>query len=116
GGLRGARLTGDYNPLHWAPHLARLQGYRGAFFHPQVVTGQCLTRLPAPLANSPLRLDVWLKGPVYYGRPVRMYGGTGEGGVSFGLFCDDEPRPAVVGRLCQAPAGGTLLDGVGGHG
>ena len=116
GGLRNARLTADYNPLHWAPWAARRQGYRGAFCHPQVVSGQCLARLPAPQGGRPVRLDVWLKGPVYYGLPVRLCGGTAQGGVSFGLFCDEEPRPALVGRLCDAAPGSTIVDGAAGFG
>jgi hypothetical protein len=45
----------------------------------------------------PIRLDAWLKGPVYYGAKValRARGDRSE----FALFAEGDERPAILGRL-----------------
>lgn len=99
GGVGFGRLTGDYNGIHLARRYARMFGFEGAFLHPQRVLGQCLARLPQPAAEVPLRLDAWLKGPVYYGSALALRSAAGEGGTNFALHVDGDPRPAIAGRL-----------------
>lgn len=113
-GWRCGGLTGDYNGIHVWNWYARMFGFRGAFHHPQFVTGQCLSRLPALEEGRPQRLDAWLKGPVYYGSHVRLLsdapGGNGEGdGHVFGIVTDRDERPAIVGRWRNADEGRGLL-------
>lgn len=98
GAWRFARLTGDFNPVHLWDGYARRRGYEGAFYHPQRVIGQCLARLPDLNAESPERLDVWVKGPVYHGRQLRLHVTRGPEETRFSLFCGAEDRPQLVGR------------------
>ena len=109
GGLRFGRLTGDYNGIHWSRVYARMSGFRTAFLHPQRVLGQCLARLPA-LGEHGLRLDAWLKGPVYYGREVGLRTSRDGTGERFDLVPEGETRASIVGRLCAVPANARLLD------
>ena len=67
--LRFARLTGDYNPMHWSDAYARRAGFRCAFHHAQRMLGQCLARLPRRAGSL---LQAWFKGPVYYGAQVTL--------------------------------------------
>lgn len=90
--LRFARLTGDYNPLHWSDAYARRFGFRRAFHHAQRMLGQCLARLPRREGSV---LESWLKGPVYYGAQVVLRAGAS----GFGLQVEGDERPAIVGRL-----------------
>lgn len=99
GGLRCAKLTGDYNGIHLSDWYARRFGFRGAFQHPQRVIGECLARLPRPMAALPLQLDVWLKGPAYYGSAVALCCIDTRDAVNFALHVDGDERPAIVGRL-----------------
>lgn len=99
GGMRCGRLTGDYNGIHLSDGYARRFGFRGAFQHPQRVVGECLARLPRPAAAQPLQLEVWLKGPVYYGAEVELRHAPAGAGRTFALHVGGDPRPAVVGRL-----------------
>jgi hypothetical protein len=99
GGWRYGGLSGDYNPLHLWNGYARKHGFARAFFHPQRVLGQCLARLPQTEAGLPLRLDAWLKGPVFYGAPVKMRREAGSDGSRFALHVDEDERPAIVGHL-----------------
>lgn len=111
GGLRFGRLTGDYNGIHLWGRYARLFGFRRAFLHPQRVLGACLARLPDADGRLPLRLDAWLKGPVFYGTEVAL----SVGATGFALHVGGDERPAIVGRLTAGPEA-TLLPILGAGG
>lgn len=97
--LRFGFLTGDYNGVHlWSAYARRL-GFRGAFFHTQRVLGHCLGHLPPLGEAGALRLDAWLKGPVYYDSDVRLSASSGAGDCNFALFSGAEDRPAIVGSI-----------------
>ena len=97
GGLRYCRLSGDFNPLHLNNGYARRQGFARAFAHPQRVIGQCLGHLGA-LGHAPLRLETWIKGPVYYGAALALRADVEPGLGAFALHVDGDERPAIVGR------------------
>lgn len=101
---RYGRLTGDYNGLHQWDWYARRMGFPAAFPHPQRVLGQCLAHLPDP-GSAPLGLDLWIKGPVFFGRDVTMRhrSAATPAGRVFGLALDGESRPALVGILGPGP-------------
>jgi acyl dehydratase len=110
GGFAFSRVSGDYNGIHhWSPY-ARLFGFRGAFHHPHAVAGQCLARIAEPGAPAQ-RLDLWLKGPVYYGSEVGLATAVEEEGSAFTVTERDSSRPALVGRWRAAVAGTRLVDG-----
>jgi hypothetical protein len=92
------RLTGDYNPLHLTTHYAHRMGFAGAFPHPQRVAAQCLGHLVATGA-SPRELDLWIKGPAFFGSEVTLRQGPTDGGQNFALWVEGEDRPALVGSL-----------------
>ena len=100
-----AKLTGDYNGLHQWDAYARRMGFPAAFPHPQRVLGQALAHLP-DANHAPLTLDLWIKGPVFFGREVvlRHWPATGEAGRTFALWLDGETRPALVGTLARPNA------------
>ena len=108
-GRRFARLTGDYNGIHLFPWYARLFGFRRAFHHPQLILGQCMARLPAPEAPGALRLDAWLKGPVYYDSDLALRATAAGGCSTFALTAEGEDRPAVLGRWSVCAAGSGLV-------
>ncbi len=109
GGWCYGRLSGDFNPLHLWSGYARRRGFGGAFFHPQRVLGQCLARLPRAEA-LPLRLDAWLKGPVFYGALVALHRETGADGTRFALHVNEDERPAIVGHLRPANGSSMLVE------
>jgi len=105
GGRRFGALTGDYNGLHLFDWYARRQGFERAFLHPQRVLGQCLARLGPPDPDKPLRLDAWLKGPVFYGAQVGLRAAVQADATVFALHVGEEERPALVGRISQPALG-----------
>ena len=102
GGWHYGGLSGDYNPLHLWSGYARKHGFARSFFHPQRVLGQCLARLPQAEAALPLRLDAWIKGPVFYGAEVTMGIAQETDGTVFALNVEGDQRPAIIGRLLAA--------------
>lgn len=103
---RFGALTGDYNGIHQWDAWARRFGFPAAFAHPQRVVAQCLARLQAPPA-VPQQLDLWLKGPVFYGHEVTLREAPlpQHDGREFALFGTGDPRPAILGRWLAMPAG-----------
>ncbi|HET9735767.1 MAG TPA: hypothetical protein VFP62_10880 [Burkholderiales bacterium] len=97
---RFGKLTGDYNGIHLSDWYARLFGFRRAFNHPQRVLGQCIARLPGTQHPLPVRLDAWLKGPVYYGAKLALRGSADA--CAFALVVEGDERPAILGRLDSA--------------
>jgi hypothetical protein len=104
GGWSFSGLSGDYNGIHWWSTYARLFGFRGAFHHPHALLGRCLARLALPAAPAQ-RLDLWLKGPVYYGSQVELRATAGDGGVTFSLGPQETGRACIVGSWRRAGAG-----------
>ena len=97
GGWAFGRLTGDYNGIHvWTPYARRF-GFAQAFAHPQRVAAICQARMRPP-PGGVQRLDLWLKGPVFYGREIRLdVCGEPQDRV-FGLALEPEGRHALCGR------------------
>ncbi len=97
GRWRFARLTGDYNGIHQWDWYARRFGFRGAFLHPQRAAALCLEHL-GERGSERQALDLWLKGPAYYGENAVLLAASEGPVVDFGLRVGGEPRPAIVGR------------------
>ena len=97
GRARFGRVTGDYNGIHLSDWYARLFGFRGAFHHPQRMLGEALAHTPRAMRDMPVRLETWLKGPVYYGARVALRASADRS--AFALFVAGDERPAILGRL-----------------
>ena len=97
GGWHLGNLTGDYNGIHWARWYARRLGYHSAFLHPQRVAGMCMSRLRGPESEAQ-SLELWIKGPVFYGASVNLSAVTNADGVLFGLSLEGDQRHALIVR------------------
>lgn len=97
GGWHFGKLTGDYNGIHWGKWYARRLGFPAAFPHPQRVAGMCLARLRGPQAEAQT-LQLWIKGPVFYGAKVALSAAAIDQGVQFGLSLDGDQRFALSGQ------------------
>jgi hypothetical protein len=97
GRFRYSRLSGDFNPLHLHDGYARRQGFARAFAHPQRAIGQCLAHLGAA-RHAAMTLEIWIKGPVFYGSRLALLAETRPEDGAFALHVDGDGRPAIVGR------------------
>lgn len=109
GGWKFAQLSFDLNGIHYSPRFAKFRGFRRDFSHSHRSLASILSHLPQATTDDPLRLDILLKGPVYYGYNVELKGQKLEKGIRFDLFCGEDPRPCVRGRLVQANKDETLV-------
>ena len=92
-------LTGDYNGIHQWDWYARRFGFAAAFAHPQRIVAQCLGHLDSR-GCTPRQLDLWIKGPVYFGHEViQRQSPPAEEGQNFALSIAGDERPALVGSL-----------------
>ncbi len=91
-------LTGDYNGIHLWDWYARRFGFPAAFAHSQRVTAQCLAHVPSP-GPAPQQLDLWIKGPVFFGSEVTLRQSPRADGVGndFALWVAGDARPALLG-------------------
>jgi hypothetical protein len=96
GGWNFGSLTGDYNGIHCWSWYARRFGFRSAFLHPQRAAGLCMTRLEGPRSEAQT-LELWLKGPVFYGEEVALSADVRDGAVQFGLRLAGDSRMALLG-------------------
>ena len=72
GGFRFALISGDYNGISYVVRYARIFGFKCAFAHGQSSVIQCVQPLPEISQEKPIRIDVALKGPIYYSSAVKM--------------------------------------------
>jgi hypothetical protein len=107
---RLARMTGDYNGIHHWHWYARRFGFRRAFFHPQMIAGQCMAHVQGPHPEQPQQLKLWLRGPAYFEADVSLRAGTVEGDCAFALMLRGEERAAMLGRWGPARISAGLSD------
>lgn len=94
-----ARISYDYNGLHYASFYARLNGFKRDFVHGQRILTECVRRLHQLPDIKPMRLDVVFKGPTYYDSAVVVKGAFQETCLRFDLYCGDNPRPCICGNI-----------------
>ncbi len=99
GGFNFARLSGDYNGIHFSSLYARMLGYESSFAHSQVSLIQCLNRLPKLKTSRPIQLDAAFKGPVYYKTETRIKYDVHKTGFRFDLFSGQNNRPSLCGEI-----------------
>lgn len=97
--LRFARVSGDSNGLHYGSWYARLLGFRRDFAQPIRVVAQCVSFLPPIDVEKPVKLDFFLKGPVYYESTLVLKNCTMGDCHRFDLYCMGNDRPCICGRL-----------------
>jgi len=107
-GWRYAKITGDYNPIHVSRIMAKFLGFDRDLIHGMWSAAKCLAQLPTFDPATPVRADLLFKGPVYMESAVTLRAASGDSGHLFDLYCGDNPRPVIRGRVCPAQPGATL--------
>jgi hypothetical protein len=95
-------MTGDYNGIHHWHWYARWFGFQRAFFHPQMMAGQCMAHLHGPGPDEPQQLKLWLKGPTYFGADVLLRAAAIGENCVFALLVQGDERPAILGHWGSA--------------
>ncbi len=98
-GIAFARLSGDFNPLHYWTWYAKLSGFKRSFAQPLLVLAETLSRLEKRHPAGTFRLDIAFKGPVYYKSNVILKSVKSGHSERFDIYCEDNPRPCICGNL-----------------
>lgn len=98
-GKRYAKITGDYNPIHISGVLAKLFGFKKDLIHGFCALATAIGKLPTFSSNSPIRLDVAFKGPVYLDESVVLQNKEVNQSHRFDVYCGDNDRPSISGLL-----------------
>ena len=91
-GKQYARVSGDFNPIHVSNLAAKLFGFKKAIAHGMWTVARSLGELNR--LESPYRLDVAFKGPMFVGAKATLQRFE-DGGIK--VFCGDNPRPVIIG-------------------
>jgi acyl dehydratase len=92
-GLRYARVSGDFNPIHLAAVTARWFGFRRAIAHGMWSLARVVAELAPTLESPALRVEVRFRRPVFLPASVTLHRWPSAGGIAF---------------LLGGPAGGKL--------
>jgi acyl dehydratase len=98
------RLTGDYNGIHVWDTYARVLGFPRALAHPQRSLARIALHSGSWHALQHFRAEVWLRGPVSYGRVHDLHlSDTSTSAYDFGITARGERRPSILGRYVELP-------------
>ncbi|MCF6287587.1 MAG: hypothetical protein L3K26_20760, partial [Candidatus Hydrogenedentes bacterium] len=98
-GWRYAKITGDFNPIHVSRIMAKFMGFNRDLIHGMWSAARCVGHTPTPDGEQPTQLDLIFKGPVYMGSTSTIKSQAVDKGTLFDLYCDDNPRPCIRGRI-----------------
>ncbi len=98
-GKQYARITGDYNPIHMSPLLAKLFGLKRDIAHGFGIVAEAINH--AGLANNPdgIQVDVVFKGPVFLQSQVTLKKNNTQDENRFDVFCGNNPKPSICGSV-----------------
>jgi hypothetical protein len=97
--FRFARVSGDTNGLHYGALYARMQGFKRDFAQPIRIVAECVSSLPDLGMEKALRLDFFLKGPVYYESTLVLKNKKIGNMNRFDLYCAGNTKPCISGEL-----------------
>jgi acyl dehydratase len=97
-GRRYAAVSGDVNPIHLNPLVARLFGFRRAIAHGMWVKARCLAALEGRLPDA-LRAEVEFKSPLLLPSTVAFSSSLQEEAWLIGVNEARSARPHLTGRI-----------------
>lgn len=95
---RYAKVSGDYNPIHWSRLLARAFGFKGAIAHGMYSVGRALARIESQTARQVIAIDADFLRPIPLpARAVFGFGPADAGQGGYGVLLPDQARLALGG-------------------
>ncbi len=108
-GLDFAKLTGDFNPIHWVPLYARMFGFRNTILHGFSTMARTMESLHQNLFAGSAMIREWdvrftrplvlpARVGVYVVHPNEVYVGDAPGGPAYltGTFSTEVPSPSTT--------------------
>lgn len=100
-GWRYGRVSGDLNPIHLHPLLARLFGFKANIAHGMWSKARCLTELAAQgaLPEPPYQIEVRFAKPILLPARVQLHWQSSGQGIDFALCSADGVRCHLQGAV-----------------
>ncbi|MCP4136538.1 MAG: hypothetical protein GY754_36550 [bacterium] len=94
-------VSGDTNGIHYWKMWARISGFERDFAQPIRVVAKCLDMLPLLETDGAVKLDFFLKGPVYYNHMLYVKNVYSLRSNRFDLYCRGNERPCICGKMYE---------------
>lgn len=101
-GWKWAGISGDYNGIHYSKTYAKMMGFKSDFIHPHRLLTHILYRCSPLKESPPQRLNIVLKGPVFYDTGLKLKIKNTDRNTCFDLYCGDNPRPSICVETTKA--------------
>ena len=95
-GREYAKISGDYNPIHLSPWLAKMFGFQRDIAHGFGVMAQAIdfSNALADISDgNAVQVDVVFKGPIFLGSDVTLRQNIEQEADRYDLYCGDNSRP-----------------------
>lgn len=102
-GLKFAGLSGDSNPLHYNKFYSKRMGFDRDFAQPFLVSEKVMSLLNKQAGDRPVRVDLFYKGQVYYGKVQTIKSFNTGMATAFEVFCEGNERPSIHGSIAEMP-------------
>lgn len=102
-GLKFAGISGDTNPLHYNMLYSKMMGFERDFAQPFLVAEKVMALLGKKAEERPVRVELFYKGQVYYGRKQAIKSINKGMATFFELFCEGNDRPSIHGSVSELP-------------
>ncbi len=99
--LKFAGISGDTNGIHYSTYYARMFGFKRDYAQPVRITTQCVSDFTIDIGETPVQLDFFLKGPVYYDSILKLKSQIMNNIIRFDLFCEGNDKPCIVGKMIK---------------
>ncbi len=101
-GRKYAKITGDYNPIHMSPLLAKLFGLKRDIAHGFGILAEAINHTEAQVvvdnaheSGKAIQVDVVFKGPIYLDSQVNLKQNIAQDKNRFDVYCGDNPKPSI---------------------
>ena len=109
GGWDYAKVSGDYNGIHYISSYAKMMGFERDFIQPHRIVTNCINQLTQTFDSTPVRLDVAYKGPIYYKNKATMKMKSSKESCHFDIYSGDNDSPGICIDFRPVRAGSRLL-------
>lgn len=97
-GREYAKISGDYNPIHLSPWLAKMFGFKRDIAHGFGVMAQAIdysNALADVSDGKAVQVDVVFKGPIFLGADVTIRQDIEQNTGRYDVYCGDNSRPNI---------------------
>jgi acyl dehydratase len=98
-GKRFAKVTGDYNPIHISPLMARLFGLKRNIIHAMWFCGFIGSKLFHLNKINPIQIDLAFRSPIFVGSKATVISEARDKNLRFDTYCQGNSKVCINGFI-----------------